>query len=232
MMKLKISILLRGLFLTAALFPLIHIYAQNADCKVLMPEISGTYVGDCKNSLAHGKGTATGTDKYEGQFNKGLPHGKGTYTWKNGPVYTGEWSKGLRNGAGTMVYFTEKGDSTVKGYWRDDYYLGEEYIPPYSITRKDDLLSCNFRRLDKGSEVIIKFMMKGQVNPSVKGLSMAFTSGVRFKSGTYEGVQAVNYPLDIKITYTTNNPVSRSSFDVVFECTINEPGKWEITLNN
>lgn len=220
------------LFVFTALFSFLKVTGQTGDCKVLIPEISGTYVGDCKNGLAHGRGTAIGTDRYEGQFNRGLPHGKGTYSWTKGPVYSGGWSKGVLNGEGEMIYPTAKGDSTVKGFWRDGGYIGKENVPSYSVIRKDDLLSCNFRKLAEGHEVIIKFIMKGQINPNVRGLSMVFTSGMRFKSGTYEGIQAVQYPLDLKITYTTNNPISRSSFDVVFECTINEPGKWEIILNN
>jgi hypothetical protein len=220
------------LFVSSALFSFMQLSAQNSECKVLVPELSGTYEGDCKNGLAHGKGIAIGSDRYEGQFSKGLPHGEGTYTWTKGPVYKGEWSKGLKEGEGEMVYITARGDSIVKGYWKGNAYIGEKKISSYSIIRKDNLLSANLRKLGDGNEVIIKFIMKGQKNPSVRGLSMTFTSGTRFKSGTYEGVQAVTYPLDLKIEYNTNNPISRSSFDVVFECTINEPGKWEVTLNN
>lgn len=206
--------------------------AQSSDCKVLIPEISGNYIGDCRNGLAHGKGTATGTDRYEGQFSKGLPNGSGTYTWSTGLVYKGEWSKGFKEGEGEMVYRTVKRDSIVKGYWKADSYIGEKNIPAYVVNRKDNLLSYSFRRVGEGNQVIIKFMMKGQINSKVRGMIMAFTSGTQFKSGTYDGVQSVNFPMDLKINYTTNNPVSRSLFDVVFECTINTPGRWEIILNN
>jgi len=219
-------------YIIIGFLPLFQLSAQTAECKVLMPEISGDYVGDCKNGLAHGNGTATGADSYEGQFSKGMPNGKGTYKWTGGPVYTGEWEKGVRNGKGEMVYSTSRGDSTITGYWRDGNYIGKVNVPSFSVIRKDNLLSYNLRRIGNGNEVIVKFMMKGQKNSSVRGLSMTYTSGIRFKSGTYEGVQAVQYPLDLKIEYTTNNPVSRTSFAVVFECTINEPGKWEVTLNN
>lgn len=223
---------MNGVFFLAALFSFLKLAGQNSNCKVLIPEISGTYVGDCKKGLAHGNGTATGTDRYEGQFNKGLPNGNGTYQWTNGPVYTGEWSKGRMDGKGEMKYFTARGDSIVSGYWRDGSYLGKENIPSYTIIRKDNLLSSNFRKIGEGEEVIIKFMRKGQKNPAVSGLSITYTSGSQFKSGTYEGIQNVHYPFDLKITYRTSNPISMGQFDVVFECTINEPGKWEITLNN
>jgi len=230
-MKRFYRIFKRVMFFTA-LFPFLQLSAQTGECKVLIPEISGTYVGVCRNGLAHGKGTASGIDRYEGQFSKGLPQGNGTYTWSYGAFYKGEWEKGLRDGEGEMVYVTVNGDSLVKGFWRAGNYIGEKSIPAYSVIRKDNLLSTSLRKTGEGDVVIIKFMMKGQVNSKVGGLSMTSTSGTRYKAGRYEGIQSVRYPLDLKITYTTNNPISRSSFDVVFECTINEAGKWEITLNN
>ncbi len=41
-------------------FACFEISAQ--ECKVLLTEIAGTYVGKCKDGFAHGKGTATGID--------------------------------------------------------------------------------------------------------------------------------------------------------------------------
>ena len=70
-----------------------YLYGQTSECKVLKPEISGTYVGSCKQGLASGEGEATGIDFYKGEFVKGLPHGKGTYIWKNGATYTGDWKR-------------------------------------------------------------------------------------------------------------------------------------------
>jgi hypothetical protein len=228
----KYKLVLTGVLVLAALISFLELAGQNSNCKVLMPEISGSYVGDCRKGLAHGKGSATGADRYEGQFNKGLPHGNGAYHWNNGPVYTGEWSKGIMDGKGEIVYITARGDSTVSGYWRNGAYTGRENIPPYTIIRKDNLLSCNIRKIGEGKNVILKFMRKGQRNPSLGGLTIIFSSGTQFKAGMYEGIQNVYFPLDIKITYVTNNPISLSQFDVVLECTINEPGTWEVILNN
>lgn len=221
-----------GLLVTLFVFIFFQVQGQVNDCKVLIPQISGTYAGDCKNGLAHGKGTATGTDRYEGSFNKGLPHGNGIYEYDGGPVYKGEWNKGIKQGKGEMIYHTERGDSVVKGFWRADNYIGTENIPPYDIIRKDNLLSVNINKEGTDNVIIIRYMMKGQINSKVQGLSMVYSSGSTFKTGAYQGLQDVRFPLELKITYRTNNPISRSSFDVVFECTINEAGKWEITLNN
>ena len=61
-MKINISVLIIMFFLA------IGLRAQQNDCKVLLESISGTYEGKCKNGLAHGKGIAQGTDRYEGTF--------------------------------------------------------------------------------------------------------------------------------------------------------------------
>lgn len=217
------------ILLIAVLLFSMKISAQDTQCKVLMPSISGTYTGDCKKGLAQGKGISQGTDRYEGQFVKGLPQGKGTYTWADGSVYTGQWENGLRDGAGEMVHAD---GNTETGYWKGDKYAGKEIIRPYVVIRKDGLLTYSFRRLGDGNDVLVKIMMKGQINTRVRSLSVATNNGSQYKSGFHTGIQNVYFPLDLKVTYTTNNPISRASFDVVFECTINEPGKWEVTLTN
>jgi len=208
------------------------LFGQPDSCKVLIPEISGSYLGDCKRGFAHGKGIAIGIDRYEGEFSRGLPNGKGTYSWANGFIFRGEWSKGVKEGKGELVYITARGDSVVTGIWQNDQYIGEKKIPSFNVIRKDNLLSCEFRRIDDGNEIIIKFMMKGQINSRIIGLMMNYSSGSYFKSGIYEGLQNVYFPLDLSIIYATINPVSMGAFEVIFECTITEPGKWMVILNN
>src|SRR5487761_2731539 len=63
----------------------------HASCKVLDPELQGTYVGGCKNGLADGYGEASGTAHYEGQFKAGRKDGKGVKTWPDGDRYDGEF---------------------------------------------------------------------------------------------------------------------------------------------
>ena len=79
-----------GLLLIIVLLSGSLIYAQQGNCRVLLPAISGEYSGGCKNGRAHGKGKARGTDTYEGRFIKGLPSGNATYTWGDGygPQFT------------------------------------------------------------------------------------------------------------------------------------------------
>lgn len=226
-------IALKGIFVGIFIFLGIQVYSQKLECKVLIPEISGSYSGDCKNGLAHGKGTAQGTDRYEGQFSRGIPQGKGIYTWANGTVYKGQWVKGLKDGEGVMTYHLPGRDSVITGYWKNDNYAGKEFIQPYIITRTVGVLNSNFRKISEdGNDVIVRFLIGGQINTRISGFGMAFNNGSQYKSGPKIGVQNIYFPFDLKINYVTSNPISRSSFEVIFECIINDPGRWEITINN
>lgn len=112
------------------------IYSQAQNCSVDKAEINGTYSGDCKKGKANGKGKATGTDTYEGDFRAGLPDGSGTYKWSNGNEYTGEFVKGLKEGKGTLLYKKPYGgDSIIKGFWKKDIYIGVNEHP-YRVINK------------------------------------------------------------------------------------------------
>ncbi len=113
-------------FPTLILFFSLHtnIFAQETPCQVISEALKGTYTGDCIDGKANGKGIAAGKDNYDGEFKNGFPDGIGTYKWQNHEYYTGNWKKGLRQGVGEMHYITTKGDSTVKGFWKKDKYIG------------------------------------------------------------------------------------------------------------
>ena len=208
-------------------------YGQQSDCKVLIPALSGSYSGKCKDGLANRKGIAIGTDKYEGQFYKGLPQGKGTYTWSNGSWYTGQWVEGKRDGIGKMVYHLSGKDSTVLGYWKQDRYVDANPTPPYTVTRNLGVIHYNFRKLDNtNNNVIFKFFIGGRINSDIEGLSIATDSGDQYNSGYSTGIQNYSAPLDVKITYRTWNQLHSSQSGVSFEFILNEPGSWEITINN
>ena len=69
-----------------------------ATCRVRLPDLAGSYEGECHRGRAHGQGKAIGRDTYEGEFAKGLPHGHGTYTWANGGHLRGRVREGCQRG--------------------------------------------------------------------------------------------------------------------------------------
>ena len=206
-----------------------NVIAQQSDCKVTIPGISGSYSGDCKNGLAHGKGIAQGVDHYEGQFIKGKPDGKGIYKWADGTSYEGQWKDGMREGRGKMIY----NDSTVNGYWKEGKYIGKQLIPPYTIINSTSVARSTFSKTSGiGNGVKIRILLGGDDNTNVEGLSLASSSGNEYRSGNVYGIENTYLPLDIKIIYRTWNKLHTSQYEVRFEFTINDPGIWNVAISN
>lgn len=224
--------LLKLICFIAIVFTCNFTFAQD-DCKVLMPSINGSYIGGCKNDLAHGKGEAKGTDTYKGKFIRGLPDGKGTYTWANGTEYIGEWSSGNRDGKGTMIYHLAKGDSIISGYWKNNEYNGEKFIPPYKVDRKSNVQRSSFKKTGSDINGVRISMLKGGMrNPYVSDIVLTKSSGEEDFSGGKLGIQNPQFPLSVKLNYTTKNQVGTTSIDVVFDFTINESGLWDVIISN
>lgn len=225
---------LTGIGIMVMLFCGYVAHSQQSDCKVLIPALSGNYSGKCKNGLANGNGIAHGIDKYEGQFNKGLPHGNGIYTWTNGSYYDGKWVEGQKDGQGKMVYInTSVGDSVVEGYWKNDKYIGNVFVPPYKVTRTVNIDHYSFvKNNDSGFNVVFKFLLKGQVNSDIESLSITNDSGSEYQSGNSIGIQSPKFPLNVKIRYRTWNQIHGAQSDANIEFIINDPGMWSVTINN
>lgn len=208
------------------------LYAQE-ECKVLLPEISGSYTGKCKKGLAHGKGLAVGTDTYEGRFLKGLPDGDGKYTWADGRVYEGSWTEGMRDGKGIMTYPTAGENSIVTGYWKKDEYIGTEFIPPYKVTRNQGLVRYSIRKVNEvGSGFSVGLYLAGSFNTDIDNFTMVPSSGQEFESGRKRGIENAIVPYNVSIKYRVWNQMHSQQHDVYFDFTINEPGTFEVTITN
>lgn len=90
--------------------------ASAQDCRVLDPELQGTYAGPCVNGLAQGEGYAAGKAEYRGGFQAGRKHGKGVKTWPNGDRYEGEFAADAKHGRGLYVW--------GRGPWAGERYEG------------------------------------------------------------------------------------------------------------
>jgi hypothetical protein len=206
-----------------------NLEAQITDCKVMKPEISGTYEGGCKNGLAHGKGIGQGIDRYEGEFAKGLPNGKGTYRWASGIYYEGEWRKGLKEGEGKMVY----PDSIVTGLWKEDNYVGKKALAPFKVLSSMSVSRYTITKSTSNRDGIkIRLLQGGTDNTSVEDFSLAYDSGSEYRNGNYYGIENVRYPLTVIVKYRSWNQIRTSQFNVNFEFVISQPGSWDVVIIN
>ena len=208
------------------------LYAQN-ECKVLMPEISGSYTGKCKKGLAHGKGLAVGTDTYEGRFSKGLPDGSGKYTWADGRVYEGSWSEGMRDGKGTMIYQRAGKDSIVAGICNFNVYYGPVPLPSYKIIRSRSVVRSSITKINEmGSGVRIGIFLAGNYNVEIENFTMVSDTGEPIMLGQRYGIENAIVPYTVHLRYRTWNYLHTQQHDVFFDFTINEPGTFEVTIHN
>jgi hypothetical protein len=208
------------------------LYGQK-ECKVLIPEISGSYTGKCKKGLAHGKGLAISTDTYEGRFSKGLPDGHGKYTWADGRIYEGAWKEGIMEGQGTMIYPKAGGDSIVTGIWKDEVYYGPVPLPPYKIDRTRSVVRSSIRKInDMGSGVRIGIFLGGSYNVEISDFSIVSDTGEQMMLGLRYGIQNAVVPYKVYLKYRTWNYLRTQQHDVIFEFTINEPGTFEVSIHN
>ncbi len=204
--------------------------AQESDCKILLPRLSGTYKGECKKGLAHGVGIAQGTDRYEGEFRKGYPEGQGVYRWADGTFYEGYFKKGLRDGSGKMIY---RADSVVTGYWKADKYTGKSQVKKYEVLQSRFIARSSFiKRSNSPNQIMVKLTLGGSPNTTVQDFSMTYSSGDEFHPGNAYGIQNITYPVTVRLQYRTWNIFRTVMTDCTFEFRINEPGSWDVNIQN
>jgi hypothetical protein len=88
----------------------------NAQCRVLDPELQGSYSGGCANGLAEGEGVARGAAEYRGGFRQGRKHGQGVKSWPNGDRFEGSFVDDRREGFGIYTW--------GRGKWAGERYEG------------------------------------------------------------------------------------------------------------
>ena len=204
---------------------------EKSSCKVLMPAISGTYKGKCKNGLADGKGKAVGEDTYVGMFKNGLPDGSGKYTYKNGNVYNGYWKKGVKDGAGVFSYSVNGKKEVLRGYWKNGEYVGESNPDLfYRMTNQTGITNYSIRKL-KGDQQQIVISFVNQVTKYVpRDLSLDVSSGKVDQQNNRMVVTLFATPISCSIHYTIRMANMNKQCFLGFE--ILKPGNYEVVITN
>jgi hypothetical protein len=128
-----------------------------------------------------------------------------------------------------MVY----SDSTVAGYWREDIYIGKKLIVPYEIitSRSVDRYSIN-KSAGTPNEVEIRITQGGADNTTISSPSISYDSGTEYRMGNVFGIRNINYPVTLKVIYSTWTQLHTVQYEVTFEFRINEPGLWKVIIAN
>ncbi|MDP2422803.1 MAG: hypothetical protein U1C46_01570 [Bacteroidales bacterium] len=204
---------------------------QDSLCKVLLREISDSFKGDCKNGLAHGKGTAKGEDTYVGIFKNGLPEGKGKYTYKNGNIFSGYWSNGLKNGKGEFIYFVNGKANIQKGYWENGEYVGTSN--PDEFYRVTGLTGIEYYSIKKveGDEKQIKISFIGAMAKYVpQGLEITISSGQLNQEIKNFFIHHYTCPMNCSVNFTIVTSGVIRQCNLIFD--ILKPGKYEVLISN
>ena len=205
------------------------VFAQPG-CKVLLPAISVSYIGDCKGGLADGTGHATGEDFYKGEFAKGLPEGKGSYIWKNGATYDGEWKKGLRDGYGIYSHKYQSRDSILEGDWKEDKYLGKRALAPYVIEYRNGIGRVSCMRSGDRPYVKYVFSRNGGESNNISNLLLQGSSGSENQLPAFTGFENVKFPFHGDVKFFAPNNFYSAILTCELRLTINNPGAWIVTI--
>ncbi len=207
---------------------------QKVDCKVLKPEISGQYSGDCRKGLAHGFGKAVGEDTYEGRFKKGFPHGKGTYIFSSGAVFTGRWKKGLRHGAGKLQISVGGRDSVIVGIWKNDGFVRAKITDDksaYKIVYRKNIDRIRVIPMGRGNEISIRITRNG-LPIEVEDLILSGSSGTQIESPYFIGFLNVDFPFNAAVRYQAPSTLRAAYLNCEVEFEIYRPDGWEVNLQH
>jgi len=221
------------LLVSLFLFSTVYSFAQQqpSTCKVLLKEISGTYSGECNDSLANGKGTAKGEDSYVGTFKNGLPDGKGTYTYNNGNVYSGEWSNGLKSGKGKFKYSVNGKTTTLVGFWKDGEYAGpSKPADDYRITNISGIENYSIKRTESSENVVLISFEKVMRKYIPGDLDITITSGNKVLQNLSLAVFNYTCPFTCSMHFVISTAGGNRECNFGFE--IFKPGKYEVFISN
>ena len=237
-------------------------YSQTITGPVLKKELAGKYDGDQKKGLAQGKGTATGTDTYVGEFKKGLPDGEGVYTDSQGNVFKGTFRYGLREGKGEFIPGANSTDKPMTGYWMGDKYIGKDKIEPYEVSNKVGSVSPRIYSTGPGNAIDITVVDPTDNSNVAATISVIGIANPREDTSYHKYFfEDCQFPIEFDIRYqvrsksggigagsmssskdqNTADPLRQTNgginantslADNSIHIKITKPGKWTITLKN
>jgi hypothetical protein len=201
-------------------------------CTVKLSSLQGTYEGECKNGVAHGRGIAVGKDEYQGEFKNGLPHGKGRYIYANGDEYIGEFKKGKRHGKG---YMKKAGEVTITenprlSNWKNDAFAGEVLKGEYTFNRNRNIARHSFKLVERESKRV-DIVIQGALR--LDNLMVNISSGrYSVQSNSRIIIEDPEFPLNVIVEYETPDKLNSAILKVIADFVLETEGRWEVNLGN
>jgi len=202
---------------------------EESGCLVLMEAISGSYEGDCRDGLAHGKGKAMGWDTYRGQFKDGLPHGKGTYIWENGNKWIGKWKNGMCHGRGKWIIRKSGLNQVIRGTWKEGKLVREFKKDPYKITYINGVERVRIYRNGDRDHIEIHPIRPGS-QPLLGYLRLNLSSGTRNMTRPPYSITHPSFPFEGAVYFEAPNHFMAYTKMCEVEFTISEPGRWIVEI--
>lgn len=200
-------------------------------CKVLLKEISGTYKGDCKDGLAHGKGKAVGEDTYNGEFKNGLPDGKGKYTYKDGNMFSGHWVNGLKQGEGKFTYYANGKANVLEGFWQNGEYVGRTSPEEmFRVTNQTGIGHYSIKKVEGEDGKISIAFYTVNVKYVPTDLKVTATNGQVHQDYKNISVTEYNCPVTVSIYFTIKSQAGSKQCFLFFD--ILKPGNYEVTVSD
>jgi len=208
--------------------------AQSTDCKVLHSKLDSFYTGQCKDGLAHGKGTAIAEDIYQGEFKNGYPSGQGRYIWERGKkTYKGHFKDGKLHGKGKLIFKrNNEKDSIVKGKWINGEMTKRiTKEDPYKVIRQKSVNKINIYNEGSGNAVYVYFKRYGGSSNDYYIQTVDVSSGFKRLDSNPIEVKTVEFPFNCNINFRAPNALGANIHDCRAEFTINKPGKYRVIIN-
>ena len=120
----------------------------------------------------------------------------------------------------------------MSGLWENDKYLGPKPVAPKVLTKVSIDRYKFTRRAGVKDRVLIDFYQNGVKNTRITNLLINASNGQQCKLGQSIGYDFVEFPVRIKVHYTTKNKLGTSEYQAIFEFEITEPGDWLVLIHN
>jgi hypothetical protein len=118
----------------------------------------------------------------------------------------------------------------MSGIWKNDSHVGPKPSTP-KVATQYNVISTSFVRTGEGNEISISFY-QNHITNQVTYVDITTRSGNEIRSGNIINLWDIRFPFNCKINYVTWNSLKTQQYDCILEFEINQPGSWDLRIEN